>query len=228
MRILALDTSDTTGSVALLHGEHLVASRQLAARPRAAQTLTPTIKSLLDEAGWTPKQVELFAVVTGPGSFTGLRVGVTTAKTFCYATGAGVLGVHTLAAIAAQAPAEALRLHVAIDAQRQQVFCAVVERPSEDAPQSVGPTEIVSQSQWLAQLQPGDLVSGPILERLAGQLPESVLAVDPALWRPQAETVGRLALRPYETSGGDDLWKLTPAYYRQSAAEEKWAARGEG
>src|SRR5205823_153504 len=78
----------------------------------------------LATANWLPKEVELVAVTVGPGSFTGLRIGVTTAKAFAYAIGAEVVGVNTLDALAAQALPSPSPLWAILDAQRQELFAA--------------------------------------------------------------------------------------------------------
>src|SRR5687768_6416743 len=110
LRILALETSGRSGSVAALIGQvvpvrtRVIGQQALDDHQRNAQSLAPAIRSLLDVAGWRPADVQLVAVTAGPGSFTGLRVGVTTAKVFAYATSAAVLGVDTLEVIAQQAP----------------------------------------------------------------------------------------------------------------------------
>ena len=88
MRILALETTEMAGSLAAMHDRKLLAEIELDSKQRTAQSLAPGMKTLLAEAGWRPTDVELVAVTIGPGSFTGLRLGVTTAKTFAYAVGA--------------------------------------------------------------------------------------------------------------------------------------------
>src|SRR5690606_6005893 len=104
MKILAFETSGLLGSVALLEtAEGKVVSaveRETPADQRTARSLLPTTHRLLSDHGWRPADVELIAVTTGPGSFTGLRIGVVGAKTFAYAVGAKLVGVHTLAALA--------------------------------------------------------------------------------------------------------------------------------
>ena len=72
----------------------------------------------------------------------------------------------------------------------------------------------------------GTIVAGPGLVRLLDRLPPGVVAVDEEYWRPRAAVVGQLANRHYAEGQRDDLWKLVPHYYRRSAAEEKWDARG--
>ena len=124
MRILAIETVETTGSVALLEDECLVAERPLDPQGRSAQTLAPGIEQLLAEARWRAGDVELVAVATGPGSFTGLRIGVTTAKVFAYAAGCQVIGVSTMSAIASRVPQHVTYFSVILDAHRNELFVA--------------------------------------------------------------------------------------------------------
>jgi tRNA threonylcarbamoyladenosine biosynthesis protein TsaB len=216
---LALETSSLAGSVALLADDHLLAQQSLAAG-RSTQTLAPAIDRLLKDAGLRPADLNLVAVTIGPGSFTGLRIGVTTAKTLAYAVGAQVLGLDTLEVIACQAPRESRELHVVLDAQRKELFLARF-RWEEDQLVRLDESRIVAAETWLAELQPGSIVTGPGLARLEDRLPTRVQTVDLALRQPAAEAVGRLALRHYREGRRDDLWKLAPQYLRASAAEEK-------
>jgi tRNA threonylcarbamoyladenosine biosynthesis protein TsaB len=101
VKILSLETTDLSGSVAASDSSKLLLELELNSSQRSAQSLAPAIHSLLQQVGWKPADVELVAVTVGPGSFTGLRVGVTAAKTFAYAVGADVLGIDTLETIAA-------------------------------------------------------------------------------------------------------------------------------
>jgi tRNA threonylcarbamoyladenosine biosynthesis protein TsaB len=201
--------------------------RELAQGQRSAQSLAPALRQLLAEVGWQPRDVERVAVTIGPGSFTGLRVGVTTAKTFAYAVGAEVIGIDTLEVIATQAPSDVERIAVALDAQRQEVFAAVYgpETPSGRTP--IEPARILTVQAWLESL-PGDAwVSGPALEKLAGELPPGVRMLSREDWHPRAATVGRLASQVFDRGERDDIWQLAPKYLRRSAAEEKWEQKAE-
>lgn len=219
MRILALETSSRCGSVAVLEDGRLVAGCELPQQQRTASVLAPTIAAVLDTAGWNSADVELVIVTQGPGSFTGLRIGVTTAKTFAYATSAQVIGVNTLEVVASQSPHVDRPVWAVIDAQRQQLFASLIQ-PSDSA-QEVRPMQLIDNDQWLTQLQPGDIVSGTGLKKLADRLPAGVEVVDQSLWTPKAETVGRVGWRHFQAGRCDDLWKLAPQYYRPSYAEEK-------
>jgi tRNA threonylcarbamoyladenosine biosynthesis protein TsaB len=223
--ILALETSDLTGSVAAMADGKLLAEEQLASGERSAQSLAPAIRSLLDEVGWLPREISLVAVGIGPGSFTGLRVGVATAKVFAYAAGAGILGVSTLEAIAAAAPDDVQMLSAAIDAQRGDVIAQRFCRDKATWMLPIGPPELTPLNKWIASLPPDSAVSGPVLKKWAEPLPHAVATLDRALWQPTAGNVARLAHRDYLAGRRDDLWKLLPFYSRLSAAEEKLPVR---
>ncbi len=232
MLTLALETSSLAGSVALLRGDQLVA-QQLLPAGRSAQTLAPAIDRLLRSSAVHPGQVNLVAVTVGPGSFTGLRIGVTTAKALAYAVGAQVLGIDTLEAIAEQskprsavgAPRESAgELHAVLDAQRKELFLARFNS-SDGQLLRLDDNRIVTGEAWLAGLRPGTVVTGPGLARWENRLPPGVEAAPPALRDPLAETVGRVAIAHYPGGRRDDLWKLAPQYLRASAAEEKASGR---
>jgi tRNA threonylcarbamoyladenosine biosynthesis protein TsaB len=225
MRILAIETTDVAGSIATLEMGRILAAHDLDPRLRSAQTLAPAIVSLLEKVTWRPGDVQLVAVATGPGSFTGLRVGVATAKLFAYAVGAEVLGVNTLEVIAAQntAEAEGAELWAVLDAQRNQVFAGRFKRDNAGW-QWQGETTLLENSAWIAGLLPGQIISGPVLEKLADKLPGGITVVDRALWAPKGATVGQLAWKHYQAGRRDGVFGLLPQYFRPSAAEEKRAA----
>lgn len=229
MRIIAIETSGRHGSVAALQGEpeaaRLLRQTALGGDERTAQSLAPAMKDLLAQVDWSPQSVELVAAAVGPGSFTGLRIGVTAAKTFAYAVGAQVIGVNTLAALAEQVHAtdvaSGTRLWTILDAQRQELFVARFDGDNIKGHALDCATSIIALDAWLAALQPGDQVVGPPLRKLKSQLPRGVVALPQELWQPMATAVGRVAWQAHQSGQRDDVWKLLPRYYRASAAEEK-------
>lgn len=224
LRILALETSTLDASVAALEGDCVLGQTLLDRQRRTAQVFAPAIDQQLRSVGWRPQDVQLVAVTQGPGSFTGLRVGVTAAKTLAYAVGAEVFAVPTLKVIAWQTPDTVQRICAVLDAQRQQLFSADFQREGQLLAEVSG-TRIVDIAAWLAGLTPGVAVTGPGLARLQERLPGHVAVVDAACWTPRAATVGRVAHLEYQSGRRHDLWTLNPVYYRSSAAEEKYDAR---
>jgi tRNA threonylcarbamoyladenosine biosynthesis protein TsaB len=216
------------GSVAALDNGQLVAELTLPPQQRSAQSLAPGMRQLLEQAGWKPRDVQLVAVAVGPGSFTGLRVGVTTAKTFAYAISAEVLGVKTLAVVAENSPADVPRVSCVLDAQRSQLYAAEFVRDAAGQFTAATETQIIDRELWLTQIgarAASITVSGPAIRQLLARIPPSVHILPEQLWLPTASAVGHLAARNYAAGVRDDLWKLVPQYYRRSAAEEKWADR---
>ena len=238
MRILALETSGSSGSVAALEASRLVLEQSLASGSRSAQSLAPGIDALLAEVGWSVGQLELIAVTQGPGSFTGLRIGVTTAKALAYAGGAQLIGVNTLEVIARQAPAPGRApatpsaLWTVLDAQRGELFAArftagtdtagTVAAGPVDRWSMQGAVEVIDRQEWLAQLEAEEAVSGPAVQRSAAEMPPGVAVIDRQFWLPRAETVGRLGYEQFLAGRRDDLFQLCPHYFRRAAAEEQW------
>jgi len=222
MRILAVETSCREASVAALDGDRLLGQLEFGSEQRTAQVFASVIDRQWKAVGWAPGDVQLIVVSQGPGSFTGLRVGVTAAKTLAYATGAQILGIDTQQVIAQQTEGDWQEVCVVGDAQRQQVFVTRFRRSGARVTPAAS-SRIIDIPPWLESLQAGQSVTGPGLARLIDRLPAGVRAAPADHWVPRAATLGRLGY--FEHLGGrrDDMWKLAPVYYRQSAAEEKLA-----
>jgi tRNA threonylcarbamoyladenosine biosynthesis protein TsaB len=221
VRIVALETSGLRGSVAALAGPKELLQLELNPEQRSAQSLAPAIRQLLAEVGWRPMDVELLAVTIGPGSFTGLRVGVTTAKVMAYAIGAQLIGVTTLEAIAEQLPAEVQRAAIILDAQRQQLYVGNYVRRDDASWELAHDIKIESIDDWLANLNCNAIVSGPPLVKLAARLPDGVVCAPQDTCFPMAAAVGRVGFRHFQAGHRSDPFQLTPLYLRRSAAEEK-------
>ena len=227
MKTVAIDTSLATGSVAAIDGDR-IAMRTLPTAGEHARLLAATVAAVTAELGWLPAAAELVAVVRGPGSFTGLRVGVTAAKALCWATGSRLVGVSSGEVIARGTAAALGRhdaaVHVAFDAGRGEVFATMV------VPDPGSPTgwlgmagTLAAAPAWLADLPPGSIVSGPGLAILADSLagrPDLVVA-PPAAWTPAIAEIGRVALLRSAAGEADDPSTLVPDYIRPSYADEK-------
>lgn len=222
MKILALETTEPIGSIAAARDGDILAEQELPSDRRTAATLAPEIAQLLQKLNWRPDQLDLVAVCLGPGSFTGLRLGITTAKVLAYAVGGQVLAVDTMEVIAAGAPPSWNEFWVVMDAQRRQLFVGRFQRGSGGVPQRCRPTEIVPARQWIEQLPQGTCLTGPGLASIADAVSETTSMLAPGDTRsPAAGNLARIAKWRYDAGQRDDLWKLTPEYVRSSAAEER-------
>jgi tRNA threonylcarbamoyladenosine biosynthesis protein TsaB len=219
-RLLILETSGRVGQVAVAEGDALRAVRRLDEARRHARDLAPAVRDLLAGQGWRPRDVNAVIVSTGPGSYTGLRVGVMSAKAFAYATGCALLAVETFAAIAAQAPPEAERLDVLADAQQGKVYVQGFARAAPATPLRIEPF-----ADWLARREPSSWATGPGLRGHEQRLPPDARVIEPRLWDPQAESLLRLGLARYRAGARDDVWSVEPLYLRPSSAEENWRGK---
>ena len=152
MKLLAIETTDRRGTVAAMEDGRFLLEKELEPEDqRSAQSLVPTIDRLLKELNWSLSDLNLIAAAAGPGSFTGLRVGLTTAKVLAYALNIRMVGVDTLEAMAAglveSVPGRTVS--VAVDAQRGEV-AARRFRITSDGPEPLDERfRIIPVSQWL-------------------------------------------------------------------------------
>ena len=225
-RLLLLETSTgRSGFVALAEGPELRGQRRLDEARRHARDLAPAVRSLLHEASWKPRDVHAVVVCRGPGSYTGLRVGLMSAKTFAYATGCVLLGIDTFAAVAHQAPAEVTRLDVLADAQQDKVYVQPFGREG-DSWKALAPLAIRRFVEWQQEREASAWVTGPGLRKWEAHLAPEVPRVESSQWEPGAASVLRLGLARYLAGERDDVWNLEPLYLRPSSAEEQWQALG--
>ena len=249
-RLLALETSDVSGSVALYCGDERIDLRALPNDQRSAQSLAPTMRAVLNDVGWRASELDVVAVTIGPGSFTGLRVGVATAKAFAWAINASTVGVDTLDAIAfeicarapfpdAAATATKVVLSVGVDAQRgdSAVRDYLLARDASGRfarPERVEERyRVVANKEWLSRAsmesEVPTLFAGPGLRRVRNlaSLASADQLIDSEYWSPSADGVALVAIPRIESGTFDDVWRLAPDYSRLAAAEEKALAKEE-
>jgi tRNA threonylcarbamoyladenosine biosynthesis protein TsaB len=224
-RLLILETSQRRGFAALAQGARILGERPLDEARRHARDLAPACADLLREEGWRPADLQGVVVSRGPGSYTGLRVGIMSAKTLAYATGCALIGVETFAAIALQAPDEARTLDVIADAQQDKVYVQRFERGG-DRWRARTPLAIVPAVDWLKTLTPDVWISGPGLEQLGEGVPTRSLFVEEEQRHPHPVSLLRIGLARYAAGEQDDPFGLEPLYLRPSSAEEKWGKLG--
>lgn len=238
MLTLGIETSSRPGTVALLDNKDVVAESVLEKQGhRHTQALIVVIEELLKTHHVDPSDIDLIAVSIGPGSFTGLRVGVVCAKTLAYSLGCSLKGVETFDAIAQQWRHAHLadsgsqndhltRLLVIDDAQRGDVFVKEFPSPGEHTEgrrnSKFKECTIASLSSFIDALTDRDVVAGPGLKRYKNEMLQTpVIISEDAYWLPSARSVGQCAIASLKTEPTDDPFQMTPLYIRRSAAEEK-------
>lgn len=223
-RILILETSGRRGFVAVAQGATVREVRRLDEARRNARDLAPAAAELLQRQGWKAMELDAVLVSRGPGSYTGLRVGIMSAKALAYATRCALLGVETFAAVARQAPAECGRVDVLSDAQQDKVYVQPFVRQGEGWGAG-GELTIRPFAEWLAGRDPAAWATGPGLAKWRDKLPADVPVVAADAWEPAVESVLAVGLARYEAGERDDPFALEPLYLRASSAEEQWRGR---
>jgi tRNA threonylcarbamoyladenosine biosynthesis protein TsaB len=221
--ILALESATPRGSVALVSGGVVRAEAVLLPGPRASGSYISAVGALFAEAGAAVGDVSAVAVSAGPGAFTGLRVGMSAAKGFCFGWGVPLVPVPTLLALAHRFPGEGRIVCPVQDARRGEVYAALF-RWSGGNPVRLSPDMAIAPA-----LLPGRIPDGDVLfcgdgvppfgalfrEALGGRA--TLVSGDEGL--PRASSVGIVGERIFLDGGGQDPRTAVPFYLRSSGAE---------
>jgi tRNA threonylcarbamoyladenosine biosynthesis protein TsaB len=212
MRLVALDTSTALGSVALFQDELLVAEESRRVSNAHGESLLPMVDAVFARVGWAPRDVARWAVGVGPGSFTGVRIGVATVKGIAIATGAELVAVTSLDAVAfgIDAPADVAVVSV-IDAMKGELFIQVKRGgelviAAENVPVAAVAARLASVAcaKMILVGEPGaaiDLASAPFAVERRAEAPNDL---------PRAASIGRIAFG----RAPDDADTVEPFYVR--------------
>lgn len=235
MLVLGLETATPACSVALVDDRGLVAESTLVAGPVHSERLMPMVEQLLEGAGVERREIGGLAVSRGPGSFTGLRIGIATAKALAYAWGRPLVGIPTLDALAFNAGPVNAVIYPLLEARRGEVYTAAY-RGGEGVPRRLGDYRLTTVEKLLEELEKGqeglDRPPEPVmflgeaaearLELLRAALGTRLLVPPRITAWPRAGSVAELGWRELRAGRGMDALPLRPIYLRPSEAEILW------
>lgn len=225
MLILGIETSTKTGSVALVSEEAVIAQYSLNIEVTHSERLMSTVDRVLRDTGIAISQVDGFGVAIGPGSFTGLRIGLSTVKGLALATGKPAVGVPTLQALAWSVPQAASPVCPLLDARKNEVYAALYNfenmTPLHKIPESVIPISrlegwITGQTVFTGEAAH---VYRSEIERLLG---ERALFAPRSVMLPSAAAVAEIGLGLIRTGRHMDPDEMIPRYIRRPEAELAW------
>ena len=223
MLFLGMDTSTTFGSLALVEHDDILVEWNLNVPRTHGERLLPGIRQALSAAGRSLDQVDGLAVTTGPGSFTGLRIALSTAKALALATAKPLVGVPTLDVLAENLPMAEGLVCAAIDARKGEVFAALYRRhPAGGAVRltdylSVPPEELAERIEEPVRiLGNATRVYGDVL---AARCRHPVTFPPPECHHPRASVLCRLAVERHAEGGTVRPADLRAIYARPSDAE---------
>ena len=232
MSILSIDTSSQVSSVAVLSAERVAAEISMQGALTHSETLMPHIETALRMARVEKSELEGIAVSIGPGSFTGLRIGLASAKMMAYALHIPLIAVPTLEALAHHYICEGVRLVPMMDAQKGNVYAQeFVWRMDGDALklQEIRPLAILPLMEVIAGLenaeQPVILLGDAMQKKTTLALPANVRLAPIHARMPRAACVGLAAFTRLARGEMDDPVTAAPLYLRRSEAEVLWEKR---
>jgi tRNA threonylcarbamoyladenosine biosynthesis protein TsaB len=218
MLLLSLDTSTAACSVALHQDGTLLGCYELFTERTSAAMLTTLIDDVVKQAGFDLNQLDAIAVAKGPGSYTGLRIGVSTAKGLCFALDKPLLSVNTLVAMATQIQAFFPTNYVLcpmIDARRMEVYCAFYSADGREL--RATSAEIIDEQSFSEQLAQSPVVffgdGAAKCQPILGNNPNA-LFLD-KLIVPSARTIGALAISLYAQGQFENVATFEPFYLKE-------------
>lgn len=224
MKLLAIDTSNQAMSIAVMENEKLIGELTTNLKRNHSERLMPAIDALMTELGLDIQEIERVAVAKGPGSYTGLRIGVTTAKTLAWTLNKELVGVSSLKVLAGNVSLTDQYIVPIMDARRGNLYTGLYQY-REGVLVEAEPDTHISADKWAEHLSKKEgqfiLVGEDYSkhqETFEKQLAERVSIALPQQHVPKASVLGILSL----SSDVEEVHTFTPNYLKLAEAEENW------
>lgn len=222
MKILAIDTSGKAMGIAIADENGIIIEHNDTSGAKHSTALASTIKNILDKAGLGFNGIDGFSVSIGPGSFTGLRIGVTMVKGFAFATKKPVTAVPTLDTIAYNCIASPRLICTIVDASRNLVYACLYESRGQGLERKsdyllINISELLKMVQWPVVFL-GDGLSIyrehiiKYFKNASGETGNGIEFAPEPMWHPKASTVAIMALERFKDGKFENPYKLVPFY----------------
>jgi tRNA threonylcarbamoyladenosine biosynthesis protein TsaB len=227
MKLLAVETATMLGGLAIMDGTNLVTEFRINVRVTHSERLMKEIDRALMVSNIGLGDIDVFGISTGPGSFTGLRVGLSTIKGLVYASGKKLVEVPTLEAFAYNVPFSEYQVCPLLDARRKEVYAAIFKWSGDGFTRVIG-----EQAVKIGDLLPGIesptvfLGEGALInmEAIKNALGENALFGNPQHMVPSPANVAALCMKRAMAGEFSDPISAVPAYFRRSEAEIKFGS----
>jgi tRNA threonylcarbamoyladenosine biosynthesis protein TsaB len=225
MKVLALETATMAGSIAIVDDEELIGEVKVNIKVAHAERLMDSIDWLLRASRISIKDIDAFAVSIGPGSFTGLRIGLSTAKGFCYSTNKPIIPVPTLDAFARTLTFCPYLICPMLDARKNEVYTGLYKWEGNLCKKII-PETAIKPDDFLKEIKDPTIFTGEgvkIYKKLITETLQNKAIFAPASkMSPSASSVAEIAIEKLKEGINIDPFSLTPFYIRKSEAEIHW------
>jgi len=222
MRILALDTATKSCSVAIVDDQSILAESTSVSAQTHTIHLIEMVQKVVDMSGLKLSEIDGFAVGRGPGSFTGLRIGISTIKALAIATGKPVVGVSNLDALAMQVAISSNMICPLMDARKGEVYFSLYRYENGNL-QKIVPAQLSTLDKVLSAINTACVFIGEgariYQQKINEKVGPSASFAVPIQNTIRASTIGRLSVNRFKQENTDDVVMLTPEYIRKSDAE---------
>ncbi|KOO42278.1 tRNA (adenosine(37)-N6)-threonylcarbamoyltransferase complex dimerization subunit type 1 TsaB [Priestia koreensis] len=225
MKTLAIDTSNFVMGLALVDDQQVVGEVITNIKKNHSVRVMPAIQALLKDCGWAPSDLERIVVAQGPGSYTGVRIGVTIAKTLAWTLQIPLVGVSSLEVLAANGRYFNGYIAPLFDARRGQIYTGLYQY--NETIETVVEDQLVMNNDWAKYLRS---LEKPVLfigndadlhrEVLAGEIGELAVFGSPTLLNPRPSELAFIGMTKLPV----DLHTFVPNYIRMAEAEANWLA----
>jgi tRNA threonylcarbamoyladenosine biosynthesis protein TsaB len=225
MKVLAFETATLAGSVAIVEDEELIGEVKVSINVAHAERLMSSVDWLLKASHLSIEEIDAFAVSIGPGSFTGLRIGLSTAKGFSYAAGKPIVPVPTLDAFARTLSFCQHCICPMLDARKNEVYTGLYKWEGDICRQIVSATS-VNPAIFLKEMNGTVIFMGEgakiYNELITASLKDKAVFAPASKMSPSASSVAEIAIEKVKQGIFTDPVSLTPFYIRKSEAELHW------
>jgi tRNA threonylcarbamoyladenosine biosynthesis protein TsaB len=226
MRVLGIDTSTLCGSVGLIEGEQVLCEYSLNRKISHSERVLKTIDRVLEDSGVLIGEIDGFAISIGPGSFTGLRIGVSVVKGLAFATGKPVAGVSTLDALAQNVRYSPYLICPLLDARKGEVYTALYRNSGKDGLIKLSPEMAMKPVDLLEKIEEKALFLGngvyPYGDLICRKLGDMAHIAPFPFNFVHGAVVAQLGSHNLEKGQYLDVDGFAPQYIRKSDAELKW------
>jgi len=224
MKVLAIDTSNQAMSIAVLDGERIIGEITTNIKRNHSERLMPAIDELMNDVQWKPSELDRIVVAKGPGSYTGLRIGVTIAKTLAWTLGVELVGISSLKTLAGNCESSTHYLVPLFDARRKNIYTGLYQWKNGNLVQ-IEPDTHISAELWAEHLsgregtfeligEDRSLYKDTFEQHLTNRVFEAPLKNH----LPKAGVLGLLGIKEEPV----DAHMFTPDYLKLAEAEENW------